>query len=253
MCGKERYKMDSCYGRFIYCFFFYFFSFKYLFFFSLDSLPREIVAYLMSFNDVLDTTKFEHADEILGENGIRVTFQTWADILVRGTGHETLGDTPRNFGFIEEIFDHYNLRSNETSDELYKYKYLLYDEKQIDSPDVFIFNAANAYSEFLQSKKVCFLSFFFHVFLIFNMFFVFRVLKNLLKMLLLFLMVFLKMEDMVMVNLQKLFGMVILIYMEHLMMELNLLLKVEMLNLLILQSMILIICFTVIFSYFFIF
>ena len=124
---------------------------------SADSLPRESVAYLMSLNEVLDTTKFDHADVMLGETGIRITFESWTDIIGRGPGKNILGDQPRSRDFLETMIDHYNIRKMNSSKPIDMWEYNLYQDIEEDSPDVFLANGANAYAMFLQSAKVSYI------------------------------------------------------------------------------------------------
>ena len=116
-----------------------------------DSLEREFAAYLMSLFEIIDTSKFQHADVELSDN-LRLTFLGWPDII----SGSALGDqNERRPKFIRTILDHYNLIEEGTSQPLnYPGMQCEVPEVEVDSPDVVVLNAANAYALFMQSEKV---------------------------------------------------------------------------------------------------
>ena len=103
----------------------------------------------MSFHDYKDTTKFDHADVVLGE--VRVTFQAWQDIVMRVS--EAL-EVPREREFIEDIMNQFNLISPHTSLGVIDEELKIYLDPEETSPDVFLLNSANAYSLYLQTVDV---------------------------------------------------------------------------------------------------
>ena len=116
-------------------------------------MPRELAAYLLSQNDIGDTSKFEDFDMTLEKSGVRVTFLIWPYFMTIGSP-EPIGDAERDPEFIRTILDHYNLRKNGTSEDLYIENFRFTKEKETETPDIFFFNAANAYSLYLQTKVV---------------------------------------------------------------------------------------------------
>jgi len=118
-----------------------------------DSLAREFVGYLMSVMGDPDTHKFEYADQHLNNTNVRVTFQSWQDILMAGP--MTDGETHfRRPTFTKEVLDYYNLLAPGTSQPL-EYPNIHLEKKKIETsaPDVFIFNPATAYCLYQQSEE----------------------------------------------------------------------------------------------------
>ena len=114
-----------------------------------DSLAREIIGYLMSIFHEADTSKFDHADLTVANDTIRISFQSWNDLIDSDSG-------VRNETFILEMLDHYNILAPHTSQPvvLEQYKVKLTDI-ELTRPDVFVMNPAIAYSLYKQSTKVC--------------------------------------------------------------------------------------------------
>ena len=117
-----------------------------------DSLDREFTAYLMSFNGVIDTTKFQYADVMLEEAGVRVSFFAWQDLLMRGH-MEDRSINLRGKAFLTEMMDHFNILKAGSSKDMNYPEIHVESPKKETSPDVFVLNAANAYALYMQSES----------------------------------------------------------------------------------------------------
>jgi len=116
-----------------------------------DSLSREFVGYLMSVMGEPDTHKFESADQVLNTTGVRITFQSWQDLLMAGP--ETEG--PENYRkpeFLKMMFDYYNLLSPGTSKPIDMQRvHLVFESTEQHAPDVFLHNPATSYALYRQT------------------------------------------------------------------------------------------------------
>ena len=130
-------------------------------------MAREVVGYLMSTMGIPDTHKFENADQILNTTNVRITFQSWQDIILAGPQTESDGEGYiRKKNVIKTILDFYNLISKGSSKEVIMNDlHLELTPIEVSAPDVFVMNPAMAYVLFKQSSSVLFLFAFFLFFL----------------------------------------------------------------------------------------
>lgn len=123
---------------------------------GVDSLSREFVGYMISIYGMPDTQKFEHSDSMLNKTRIRMTFQSWQDMLVLGPAVEG-DDNRRSEYFLKLTLDHFNLLEANTSAPLVDLALNLVDElntTELTAPDVFVMNPAAAYAIFQQTVEV---------------------------------------------------------------------------------------------------
>jgi len=107
----------------------------------------------MSTMGIPDTHKFENADQILNSTNVRLTFQSWQDIILAGS--HTISDGKgyiRRKDVLQTFFDFYNLITPHSSSEVHISElHLDLAPPEPSAPDVFVMNPAMAYVLFKQS------------------------------------------------------------------------------------------------------
>ena len=113
---------------------------------------------------IADTHKFESANQILNTTGVRLTFQSWQDLVIPGKQTDVIGeDHIRRSKVVFNILNYFNLIfPGEKKSKVVQYPeiQLVLKPPLLDTPDVFVMNPALAYSLFRQSIPVFFLIFF---------------------------------------------------------------------------------------------
>ena len=111
----------------------------------------------MSTMGIPDTHKFEHADQILNSTAVRITFQSWQDIIVPPVSSNHDGDIFRDPNLLARILNYYNLvhpNEQRSKDVEITQMRLYLSPPQTETPDVFIMNPAMAYVLYRQSSTV---------------------------------------------------------------------------------------------------
>ena len=114
---------------------------------------REFAAYLQSFNDQVDTSKFQFTDRVINGTDLRVSYEVWFDIA----DNQHLVDPAtmeRSKDYIQAMLDQSNIRKADTSKQLGTEFMAWQVPKQIGRPDVLLFNAANAHALFSQRSSL---------------------------------------------------------------------------------------------------
>lgn len=91
--------------------------------------------------------------KVLGETGVRISFQSWQDIILSGPSTTRGKENFRYEQFIVTMLDHYNFLQKGTSTIVEDANVDLSLPALTGSPQVFIVNPAMAYALFKQTER----------------------------------------------------------------------------------------------------